>query len=155
MDALVVFRLAYKEKKKLEFIILFNRLLFVGLINVLCYRYPTTMLRKSILLLFLAELETLLTLSAASSALLVPRLFRRCWSSRTYFLLMRKGLVTNLARQRLATPSEQWTGDPEGGGINTGQPNSRVEPNQPTAQCLKIKKSLIRNCERSELRLHF
>ena len=107
MDALVVFRLAYKEKKKLEFIILFNRLLFVGLINVLCYRYPTTMLRKSILLLFLAELETLLALSAASSALLVPRLFRRCWSSRTYFLLMRKGLVTNLARQRLATPSEQ------------------------------------------------
>ena len=155
MDALVVFRLAYKEKKKLEFIILFNRLLFVGLINVLCYRYPTTMLRKSILLLFLAELETLLTLSAASSALLVPRLFRRCWSSRTYFLLMRKGLVTNLARQRLATPSEQWTGDPEGGGINTGQPNSRVEPNQATAQCLKIKKSLIRHCERSELRLHF
>ena len=53
---------------------------------------------------------------------------------------MRKGLVTNLARQRLATPSEQWTGDPEGGGINTGQPNSRVEPNQATAQCLKIKK---------------
>ena len=66
---------------------------------------------------------------------------------------MRKGLVTNLARQRLATPSEQWTGDPEGGGINTGQPNSRVEPNQPTA--CENKKSLIRNRERSELRLHF